>query len=75
MIHNCLVLTGLLSLNILLALPEDDPHVSGVKFVGNSSIKTKHLEQIINIQNKTFFADQSFDRRVLKLEAITIKNY
>ena len=75
MIHNCLVLTGLLSLNILLALPEDDPHVSDVKFVGNSSIKTKHLEQIINIQNKTFFADQSFDRRVLKLDAISIKNY
>jgi len=71
----CLVLTGLLSLNLLWALPEDAPQVSGVSFIGNSRIKSKHLEQIINIQNKTFFADQSFDRRVIKLDAISIKNY
>ena len=73
--HFCLVLTGLLSLNLLWALPEDAPQVSGVSFIGNSRIKSKHLEQIINIQNKTFFADQSFDRRVIKLDAISIKNY
>jgi len=71
----CLVLTGLLSLNLLWALPEDAPQVSGVSFIGNSRIKSKHLEQIINIQNKTFFADQSFDRRVIRLDAISIKNY
>ena len=71
----CLVLTGLLSLNLLWALPEDGPQVSGVSFIGNSRIKSKHLEQIINIQNKTFFADQSFDRRVIRLDAISIKNY
>ena len=71
----CLVLTGLLSLNLLWALPEDAPQVSGVSFIGNSRIKSKHLEQIINIQNKIFFADQSFDRRVIKLDAISIKNY
>ena len=71
----CLVLTGLLSLNLLWALPEDAPQVSGVSFIGNSRIKSKYLEQIINIQNKTFFADQSFDRRVIKLDAISIKNY
>jgi len=73
--HFCLVLTGLLSLNLLWALPEDGPQVSGVSFIGNSRIKSKHLEQIINIQNKIFFADQSFDRRVIKLDAISIKNY
>jgi outer membrane protein insertion porin family len=70
-----LVLTGLLSLNLLWALPEDVTQVSGVKFIGNSRIKSKHLKQIINIQNKSLFANQSFDRRVIKLDAISIKNY
>ena len=73
--YYCLVLTGLLSLNLLWALPEDAPQVSGVSFIGNSRIKSKHLEQIINIQNKTFFPDQSFDRRIIKLDAISIKNF
>jgi len=56
-------------------LPEDVTQVSGVKFIGNSRIKSKHLKQIINIQNKSLFANQSFDRRVIKLDAISIKNY
>ena len=71
----CLVLTGLLSLNLLWAMPEDVTHVSGAKFIGNSRIKSKYLKQIINIQNKLLFANQSFDRRVIKLDAISIKNY
>ena len=71
----CLVLTGLLSLNLLWALTEDDPQVSSVSFIGNSRMKSKHLEQIINIQNKTFFPNQSFDRRIIKLDAISIKNF
>jgi outer membrane protein insertion porin family len=56
-------------------MPEDVTQVSGVKFIGNSRIKSKHLKQIINIQNKSLFANQSFDRRVIKLDAISIKNY
>ena len=70
-----LVLTGLLSLNLLWALTDDAPQVSSVSFIGNSRIKSKHLEQIINIQNKTFFPNQSFDRRIIKLDAISIKNF
>jgi outer membrane protein insertion porin family len=73
--YYCLVLIGLLSLNLLWALPEDAPQVSGVSFIGNSRINSKYLEQIINIQNKAFFTNQSFDRRVLKLDAISIKNF
>jgi len=71
----CLVLTGLLSLNLLWALPEDVTPVSDVKFIGNSRIKSKNLKKIINIQNKSLFSNQSFDRRVIKLDAISIKNY
>jgi len=56
-------------------MPEDVTQVSDVKFIGNSRIKSKHLKQIINIQNKSLFANQSFDRRVIKLDAISIKNY
>ena len=70
-----LVLTGLLSLNLLWALTDDAPQVSSVSFIGNSRIKSKHLEQIINIQYKTFFPNQSFDRRIIKLDAISIKNF
>ena len=71
----CLVLTGLLSLNLLWALPEDVTPVSDVKFIGNSRIKSKNLKKIINIQNKSLFSNQSFDRRIIKLDAISIKNY
>jgi len=56
-------------------MPEDVTQVSDVKFIGNSRIKSKHLKQIINIQNKLLFSNQSFDRRVIKLDAISIKNY
>ena len=73
--YYCLVLTGLLSLNLLWALSEDVIQVSSVKFIGNSRIKSKYLKQIINIQNKSLFGKQSFDRRVIKLDAISIKNY
>ena len=75
MIYRCLVLIGLLSLNLLWALSEDAPQVSSVSFLGNSRIKSKHLEQIINIQNNTLFLNQSFDRRIIKLDAISIKNF
>ena len=73
--YYCLVLTGLFSLKLLWASPEDVTQVSSVKFIGNSRIKSKHLKQIINIQNKLLFGKQSFDRRVIKLDAISIKNY
>jgi outer membrane protein insertion porin family len=59
----------------LWALPEDVTPVSDVKFIGNSRIKSKNLKKIINFQNKSLFANQSFDRRIIKLDAISIKNY
>ena len=69
------IVIGLISLNIIFAIPDESTHIKSVTFIGNKNIKSKFLLNIINIQNKTFFTDQSFDRRVIKLDAISIKNY
>ena len=66
---------SLFSLNIIIAAPDESTQIRSVTFTGNKNIKSKFLLNIINIQNKTFFTDQSFDRRIVKLDAISIKNY
>ncbi|MDG2266253.1 MAG: POTRA domain-containing protein, partial [Candidatus Marinimicrobia bacterium] len=66
---------SLFSLNIIIGSPDELTHIESVTFTGNQNIKSKFLLNIINIQNKTFFSDQSFDRRIVKLDAISIKNY
>ena len=66
---------SLFSLNIIIAAPDESTQIRSVTFTGNKNIKSKFLLNIINIQNKSFFTDQSFDRRIVKLDAISIKNY
>ena len=66
---------SLFSLSIIIATPDESTQIKSVTFTGNKNIKSKFLINIINIQNKTFFSDQSFDRRIVKLDAISIKNY
>ena len=64
-----------IGLKIILANPDKNTEINTITFIGNKNIKSQFLLNIINIQNKTFFTDQSFDRRVIKLDAISIKNY
>ena len=64
-----------IGLKIILANQDEKPEINTITFIGNKNIKSQFLLNIINIQNKTFFTDQSFDRRVIKLDAISIKNY
>ena len=66
---------SLFSFNLIIAEPDESIHIKSVTFSGNKNIKSKFLLNIINLQNKTFFTDQSFDRRIVKLDAISIKNY
>ena len=66
---------GLISLNIVFANSLDNAQIKSVKFIGNKNIKSNSLQKIINIQNKSIFTDLPFDRRVIKLDAISIKNY
>ena len=64
-----------IGLKIIFANPDENTEINTITFIGNKNIKSQFLLNIINIQNKTFFTDQSFDRRVIKLDAISIKNY
>ncbi len=64
-----------IGLKIIFANPDENAEINSITFIGNKNIKSQFLLNIINIQNKTFFTDQSFDRRVIKLDAISIKNY
>ena len=64
-----------IGLKIILANPDENTQINTIAFIGNKNIKSQFLLNIINIQNKTFFTVQSFDRRVIKLDAISIKNY
>jgi outer membrane protein assembly factor BamA len=69
------IVIGLISFKIIFAIPDESIQIKSVTFIGNKNIKSKLLIDIINIQNKTFFPDQLFDRRIIKLDAISIKNY
>ena len=64
-----------IGLKIIFANSDENTEINTITFIGNKNIKSQFLLNIINIQNKTFFTDQSFDRRVIKLDAISIKNY
>ena len=69
------IVIGLISFKIIFAIPDESTQIKSVTFIGNNNIKSKLLIDIINVQNKTFFPDQLFDRRIIKLDAISIKNY
>ena len=69
------IVIGLISLNIVFANSLDNAQIKSVKFIGNKNIKSNSLQKIINVQNKSIFTDLPFDRRVIKLDAISIKNY
>ena len=66
---------SLISLNIVFANSLDNAQIKSVTFIGNKNIKSNSLQKIINIQNKSIFTELPFDRRVIKLDAISIKNY
>ena len=69
------IVIGLISLNIVFANSLNNAQIKSVKFIGNKNIKSNSLQKIINVQNKSIFTDLPFDRRVIKLDAISIKNY
>ena len=69
------IVIGLISLNIVFANSLDNAQIKSVTFIGNKNIKSNSLQKIINVQNKSIFTDLPFDRRVIKLDAISIKNY
>ena len=69
------IVIGLISLNIVFANFLDNAQIKSVTFIGNKNIKSNSLQKIINVQNKSIFTDLPFDRRVIKLDAISIKNY
>jgi len=49
--------------------------VKNVTIYGNKEVKTKSLAPLIRLNKRSWFTQPEFDRRILKLDAITIKNY
>ncbi len=66
---------SILFMGMLLAQADKQVFVNDVTFVGNKSIRYKQLEKNINLKESSLFSKTEFDRRILKLDALTIKNY
>lgn len=49
--------------------------VTSVSLIGNEQISEKTLKSLLNLQEPTLFSHTTFDQRVLRLDAITLKNY
>jgi outer membrane protein assembly factor BamA len=46
-----------------------------VNLIGNEQVSEKTLKALLNLQEPTLVSHSTFDRRVLRLDAITLKNY
>ena len=66
---------SILFMGMLLAQTDKQVFVNNVTFLGNKSIRDKELEKNINLKRSFLFSKTEFDRRILKLDALTIKNY
>lgn len=65
---------SILFLGVLYAQHEIVLYVNEVYFVGNNAIPERNLSKIVNLKSSFLFSKTEFDRRILKLDAITIKN-
>ncbi len=50
-------------------------YVESIHFVGNNSLSTSKLRRVIKLKEPRFLQYVEFNRRSLKLDALTIKNY
>lgn len=50
------------------------PWVRSVQFEGNEVFSDRELSKVINLKKPFLFSEMEFDKRVLKLDAITLKN-
>lgn len=58
------------------ASAQDQPiRVRKVTFIGNSNIPARELKSTLHLTRGFWFAKKAFDRRLLKLDAITVKNF
>lgn len=54
---------------------QDDISVRSLTINGNKHIKTKAIKPLLRLEKGGWFSKPAFDRRLLKMDAITIKNY
>ena len=65
---------SLLFFGILLAQADDQIFVNHIYFIGNNSLRKTLLEQHIHLEEPVLFSKTEFDKRILKLDGLTIKN-
>ena len=63
-----------LTLGIVFAQSDKTLFVNEVYFIGNEAISEGKLIKNVNLKGSYIFSKTVFDRRILKLDAITIKN-
>ena len=61
-------------LGIVYSQNDESLFVNEVYFLGNEAISEWQLKKNVNLKSAFFFSKTEFDRRILKLDAITIKN-
>ena len=65
---------SVLFLGIMHSQNDESLFVNEVYFLGNKTISERQLKKNINLKSTFLFTKTKFDRRILKLDAITIKN-
>ena len=65
---------SVLFLGIIYSQNDESLFVNEVYFLGNKAISERQLKKNINLKSTFLFTKTKFDRRILKLDAITIKN-
>lgn len=73
--HIILTLAVLAAHTFLFSMDSDPRIVANVTFMGNKEIPNSSLKKQIQLRKAFLFRRMDFDRRLLKLDAITLKNY
>ncbi|MFQ6676940.1 MAG: outer membrane protein assembly factor [Fidelibacterota bacterium] len=64
-----------LFLGMILCQTDDQIFVDHIYFIGNHSLRKSLLEQHIHLEESILFSKTKFDKRILKLDGLTIKNF
>jgi len=66
---------SILFIGMLLAQADEQVVVNEVTFLGNNSLPKRELKKNINIKESFLFSKTKLNRRILKLDALKIKNF
>ncbi len=64
----------LLSWTTIFSQGNDEQFVGSIHLIGNNAVSSSQLGKVVNLKEPFLFSRSEFDIRIMKLDAITIKN-